>query len=75
MGTQIATAVLCVSHASSTRLHPICTNGDVLTVFTGVGNVLTDFYLLVLPIPLVMHLKLKNQQRMGLLCIFMAGLV
>ncbi|KAI9814561.1 MAG: hypothetical protein M1827_003116 [Pycnora praestabilis] len=73
MGTQIGTAVLCNSASSGSIA--LCANGDILTIISGVINVVTDFYLLALPIPAVMGLKLRRGQRAGLLVVFLAGFV
>jgi hypothetical protein len=72
-GIQISTTVLCVDAASLSR--PICAQIHVFVVTTGVVNVFTDLYLLGLPIRPVTQLKLKSRQKLGLLSIFMAGLV
>jgi hypothetical protein len=70
---QISTTVLCVDAASLSR--PIFAQIHVIVVTTGVVNVFTDLYLLGLPIRPVTQLKLKSRQKLGLLSIFMAGLV
>ena len=73
MGTQIGSAILC-DNTESTR-HSLCRNGQVLTIISGVVNVVTDLYLLVLPIPPLTQLKLRRRRKLGLLLIFMAGLM
>lgn len=73
MGTQIATDIHCVGVADLNR--SICMKSYILTALTSSFNVLTDFYTLALPIRPVLSLKLRFSQKMGLLCIFMAGLM
>ena len=73
MGTQIGTLCLCNGRDGPT--HSLCRNGDVLVVVSGVINVVTDFYLLALPIPTLTMLQLQDRRKWGLLAIFMAGLM
>ena len=73
MGTQIGTLYLCNGRDSPT--HSLCRNGDVLVIVSGVINVVTDFYLLALPIPSLTMLQLQDRHKWGLFAIFMAGLM
>lgn len=70
-GSLIGPLFLCNGRDRST--HSLCRNIDVLIVVSGVFNVVTDFYLLALPIPSLMQLKLRYRHRLGLLAIFLAG--
>lgn len=72
-GAQIATTVQCTTAQQMTR--SICRNAHVLVVMSGTVNVVTDFYLLALPIPLVIQLQLKQRRKWGILAIFMTGLM
>ena len=72
MGTQIGTEILCDKTDSPVR-HSLCKNTQILTLISGVVNVVTDLYLLVLPIPSLMLLKMQGRRKLGLLLIFMAG--
>ena len=65
---------ICVSGADLSRA--ICINsGRAIVLLTGIVNVVTDFYLLALPVYPIMQLNLKHRQKLGLLSIFMAGLM
>ncbi|KAK0516461.1 hypothetical protein JMJ35_001064 [Cladonia borealis] len=73
MGTQIGTVILCVN-TGSTRIS-LCRNTAILTLISGVVNVVTDLYLLCLPIRSLMLLKMRGRRKFGLLLIFMSGLI
>ncbi|MCJ1432718.1 hypothetical protein MMC27_002075 [Xylographa pallens] len=53
----------------------LCNDNNIIVVTQGAVNVVTDFYMLALPIPQVLHLNLKLRRKLGLLAIFMAGLI
>ena len=73
MGTQIGAVVRC-DNTESTR-YWLCRNNQILTLVSGVVNVATDLYLLILPIQPLMLLKLRGRRKLGLLLVFMAGLM
>lgn len=73
MGAEIGTAVLCNSKGSSSIA--LCRHTDILTIISGVMNVVTDLYLLTLPISPVLGLNLRRQQKLGLLVVFLTGLM
>ncbi|EMD96464.1 hypothetical protein COCC4DRAFT_204728 [Bipolaris maydis ATCC 48331] len=50
-----------------------CINRTPLYMATAVLNMVTDIYLLVLPIPMVVKLQVPRAQKAGLLCIFGIG--
>ena len=52
-----------------------CINKGVIHLATAAANAATDLVMLVLPIPMLLHLQLPNIQKVGLLCIFIIGLV
>jgi hypothetical protein len=41
----------------------------------GVGNVITDFYVIAIPIPMVMGLHLPAKRKFGVACLFLVGLL
>lgn len=45
-----------------------------LVIWQGASNVVTDFYLVVLPIPQVLKLKLSRKKKIGLCLTFASGL-
>lgn len=73
LGPQIATAFECVTITALTV--PLCQNSSPLIILQGVINVVSDFYMLALPVPQVLRLQLRLQRKIGLLAIFLAGLV
>ena len=46
----------------------------VFTVVSGIINVMTDFYVLILPIAMVWSLQLTTRRKIGVIAIFLAGL-
>lgn len=43
------------------------------SILAGFVNVLTDWYLLIIPIPAVMHLQISRSKKIGLLAMFVTG--
>ena len=52
-----------------------CQRSDIFGVIQGAFNVLSDFGLLLLPLPAVWALKLSVSKRLGVCAIFMTGLL
>lgn len=50
-----------------------CINTLVLYVSTAVFNIVSDIILFVLPIPMVVGLRLRTKQKLGLIFIFGIG--
>lgn len=44
-----------------------------LGIAQGVGNIIGDFYLLIMPMPVVWKLQLSLQKKIGVTAIFMTG--
>lgn len=44
-----------------------------LVVIQGIGNVVTDFYLVILPLPAVWRLQMPLERKIGLFSMFMFG--
>ena len=69
VGAQVGSIVLC-DNANRESI-ALCANASVLVIASGVVNVLTDSYFLILPIPQVLQLKLSRWRKYALLSIFM----
>ena len=73
LGSSIAEPVLCVSTRATS---PICTSAaKAIIIYTSVLNVCTDIYILVLPIRQIMGLQMRKRQKIGLLGVFLSGIV
>lgn len=46
---------------------------QIFSITSGVLNLLNDLYLLILPLPAIMQLKLHPKRKLGVLFIFLAG--
>lgn len=63
-------------NASQMSLTKICqTGGTTVGLVQGIGNIISDFYLLVVPIPAVLGLHMPTRKKFGILGIFMTGLL
>ncbi|KAI9830791.1 MAG: hypothetical protein M1826_004425 [Phylliscum demangeonii] len=51
-----------------------CANLAQLYLATAIVNVVSDFYILVLPLPSIWHLQIPLRRRLGLISVFSAGL-
>ena len=47
----------------------------VFTVVSGIINVITDFYVLILPVAMVWSLQLTTRRKIGVIAIFLTGLM
>ena len=56
-------------------LKPQCEKAKDLSLVAAVFNMLSDIYLLVLPIPAVWGLRIETGKKMGVLIIFATGLM
>ena len=52
-----------------------CVDNGIITVVITTINVVTDFYILALPINIVMSLNIKRGKKIGLAAIFLCGLM
>lgn len=50
-----------------------CINRPAVYVATAVSNIVTDLFILVIPIPMVIRLKIPVQQKIGLASMFAVG--
>lgn len=73
LGVSIATVVQCAG-VSFAKLG-LCVHAKVITIVTSVINVVTDLYILALPIGPILKLKLRRRQKIGLLAVFLSGLL
>ncbi|EXV05275.1 hypothetical protein X797_002963 [Metarhizium robertsii] len=80
LSTCIAFAVMC-SPTGSSHLDFLaaffsskCSRTRSLVVIQGIGNVVTDVFLLVLPLPVVWTLRIPLGRKLGVSCMFLVGL-
>ena len=77
--TLIAAVALCAPRGDETYIMAFATArcGDTkgLAVVTGAFNVLSDLYLLVIPIPPIIALQLPRRRKIGLLIVFATGIL
>jgi hypothetical protein len=72
LGLQIGLMLECTSIAPTSSL---CPNLYPLNIFQGALNVCSDLYVFFIPIPRILDLQTTKRQKVGLLFIFLAGLV
>lgn len=53
---------------------PRCARNDFLNTWPGIFNILSDFYLLVVPLPAVWGLKLPTTKKLAISAMFLTGL-
>ncbi|KAL8712350.1 MAG: hypothetical protein Q9220_003501 [cf. Caloplaca sp. 1 TL-2023] len=75
----IAKVVLCAPRRNETYAQAYatarCGDSKTINVCIGVFNIISDLYLLVLPIPATLALQLPRRKRIGALVVFMTGLM
>ena len=74
LGVAIAGVVKCNGLAAS-KLQFCLNYARPVTVMNAVINVVTDMYILLVPIPCVLRLQLNTRRRIGLLIVFACWLV
>lgn len=52
-----------------------CTHEDIWAVVQGTLNMLLDFYIFYLPIPMVLKLQMGRKKKIGVMAVFMTGLM
>ncbi|KAL8678562.1 MAG: hypothetical protein Q9186_005107 [Xanthomendoza sp. 1 TL-2023] len=71
--------VLCVPRPgeafSSLQVVQRCTHQEIWAVVQGPLNVLLDFYILYIPIPIIWNLKMGQRRKFGVIAIFMTGFI
>ena len=79
LATTVAFGVLCLPRPgeswSAALLSPRCGKSMSMTYVQGIFNVVSDFYILILPIPVVLQLRLPLKKKIGVSAIFMTGLL
>ena len=79
LATQIAATVLCTPRRgqdwSSPSVVARCMKDVPFAVVRGSINVLIDFYILYLPIPILWKLQLRSRKKIGVIVIFTTSLV
>lgn len=72
-GVTIRSVIRCVGLKSLT-LQFCNTATGLVQLLNSVFNVVTDFFILILPMPHIMKLQLPNSRKIGLVAVFAAGL-
>lgn len=77
----IAFSVMCAPSTGSSRmdflnglLSDTCVSTRVLIVIQGVGSVLTDVFLVIIPLPAVLGLQMPLERKIAVTSMFMVGL-
>ena len=77
--TTVAFGVLCIPRPGESWVEsgfsPRCRSSFVLTYIQGIFNVVSDLYLLILPIPVVWQLQMPSKKKIGVCAIFMTGIL
>ncbi|KAL8939375.1 MAG: hypothetical protein Q9216_003388 [Gyalolechia sp. 2 TL-2023] len=75
----VAKLAMCAPRGSQTYIMAVstsnCSRAKVLGVITGVFNILSDLYLLIVPIPAILGLNIRTPKKMGTLAVFMTGMI
>lgn len=78
MTTAITATALCAARKGESwpvaLLSSRCSKAMAMTYIQGIFNVVSDFYVLILPIPVVWKLQLPLRKKIGVCAIFMTGL-
>lgn len=77
----IAFAVMCAPRTGSGQLDFLsalisdtCTRSRVIIVIQGIGNVVTDLFLLILPLPAIWTLQMPLRRKLAVSAMFLVGL-
>ena len=75
----VAKIALCAPRGNQTYImsfsSPSCHNSKALAVVTGVFNIISDLYLLVIPVPAILRLHTTPRRKTGTLAIFGTGIM
>jgi hypothetical protein len=75
VGLAIGYLVKCNDLESLARREPFCgIYGGPVVLLNASFNVVTDFWILLLPFPLIAKLRLRLRQKLGFIAVFAAGL-
>lgn len=72
-GQALATQIQCTVETAATR--SLCVNSLKVAYIQAVFSVVTDFYILILPIRVVAKLQMSWRRKLGVLTVFMIGLL
>lgn len=79
LATTVAFGGFCLPRPSESwaeaLLSPRCGKATGMTYIQGIFNVVSDFYILILPVPVVIKLRLPLKRKIGVCAIFMTGLL
>jgi hypothetical protein len=64
-----------VQKAYNPALPGHCLKFEILPYTTGVFNIISDFYILFLPLPFIWRLKLETSRKLRLMAVFSVGLL
>lgn len=73
-----ASAIICtpkVGHPWTLAVSARCSRAAVYSVVVGITNLILDILLLILPILVILPLQLSVKRKIGILAVFMAGLL
>ena len=80
LGIMIAMAAYCAPKNGYTKFDYLsaiaadkCARNDYLNTWPGLFNILSDFYLLILPLPAVWGLQLPTRKKIGVCAMFLTG--
>jgi hypothetical protein len=78
-GSNIVIAVVyCIPHKGESwdgNSFQRCSKSAWSAVVIGVFSALADFVILILPFPVILKLKVDSTKRVGLICVFLTGLL
>lgn len=70
----ISNASIIECNTAQSQYITLCANSGITTLVMAIFNVITDFYVLALPIRMVMGLSGKQGRKVGLMAVFLCGL-
>lgn len=74
--TMILSIIFCspkMGHPWDLALGVKCLRTELSAFILGITNLILDIYMLILPIPVILHLQLSAKKKVGILAIFMVG--
>lgn len=77
-GNMTVAGILCaprVGHPWDWTIIVKCSRETVFGVVLGIGNLALDVFLLILPMPVIFQLQLSTKKKIGILAVFMVGLL
>jgi hypothetical protein len=79
LGTTVATGAFCIPRPGESWFGAVislrCSKGLFMAFVQGIFNVISDFYILVIPVPVVLKLQLPLRKKIGVCAIVMTGLL